>query len=98
MALACGVVVAASSPVRSFGVIAGGLFVLAVSWAEVLLSSHLPSDVMGGYLVATFWALIVLAELSVLPARLRDRMRGTGLSLRLRAPSLTTATATAVIV
>ena len=78
--------------------IVGGLFVLAVSWSEVLLSSHLPSDLMGGYLVATFWALLTLAELSALPARLRARSRRIARGLTLRVPSLATATATIVIV
>lgn len=98
MALACGLVVVASPALRSLAVIAGGLFVLAVSWSEVLLSSHLPSDLMGGYLVATFWALLVLAELSALPARLRAGKRRDTHGLSLRVPSLATATATIVIV
>lgn len=97
MALACGVVIVAPPALRSVGVIVGGLFVMGVSWAEVLLSSHLPSDVMGGYLVATFWALLVLAELSALPARLRAGMRRVEYG-SLRVPSLATATATLVTI
>ena len=98
MALACGIVIVASPALRSLGVIAGGLFVLAVSWSEVLLSAHLPSDVMGGYLVGTFWALLVLAALSATPARLRAGGRRIGQGLAVRVPSLATATATIVIV
>jgi undecaprenyl-diphosphatase len=94
MALGCGIVIVASPALRSYGVIAGGLFVMAVSWSEVLLSAHLPSDVMGGYLVGTFWALLALAALSAMPAHLHAESRG----LALRSPSLATATATLVIV
>jgi undecaprenyl-diphosphatase len=98
MALVCGVVIVATPALRSLGVIAGGLFVMAVSWSEVLLSAHLPSDVMGGYLVGTFWALLALAALSAMPTRLRNGDRRTAWDPGLRLPSLSTATATIVIV
>lgn len=98
MAVACGVVIVASPGLRSLGVIAGGLFVLAVSWSEVLLSAHLPSDVMGGYLVGTFWALLALAALAALPAGFRTGHQHDGRGLTFRVPSLATATATIVIV
>jgi membrane-associated phospholipid phosphatase len=98
MALACGAVLVASPALRALGVIVGGLFVFAVSWSAVLLSSHLPSDVMGGYLVATFWAFLVIAALAITPPRLRARRGDTERGPPLRMPSLATATATIVIV
>jgi membrane-associated phospholipid phosphatase len=75
MALACAVVIAGRRAYRPLCTLAGGLFVLAVSWSILVLSSHLPSDVIGGWLVATFWALVVLAGLSTLPARLHTALR-----------------------
>jgi membrane-associated phospholipid phosphatase len=99
MALACSVVIAALPAYRSLSTLVAGLFVLAVSWSILVLSSHLPSDVIGGWLVATFWALIVLAGLSTLPARLHAAVRRRS---RPRAtvpnPSLVTVTAIIVIV
>ena len=98
MALACGLVIVASPALRSLGVVAGGLFVLAVAWSEVVLSSHLPSDVLGGYLVATFWALLALAGLCATPARVRELGRRIGAGGAPPVLSLTAATATIVIV
>lgn len=97
MAVACSAVIAAPFGIRPLAELAGGVFALAVSWAEVVLGSHLPSDVMGGYLVATFWALLVIAGLCVVPAPLQEaeRRRIEGW-LRPRGPSLVTATAAMV--
>jgi membrane-associated phospholipid phosphatase len=41
----------------------GTLFTLAVSFSLLILQWHFPSDVVGGYLVATAWGLVTLAGL-----------------------------------
>jgi membrane-associated phospholipid phosphatase len=41
----------------------GIVFTLAVSFSILILAWHFPSDVVGGYLVATAWGLVVLAGL-----------------------------------
>jgi membrane-associated phospholipid phosphatase len=41
----------------------GGAFALAVGGALLVLAWHMPSDVLGGYLLATFWAALAFAAL-----------------------------------
>jgi membrane-associated phospholipid phosphatase len=41
----------------------GVAFVLAVGGALLVLAWHMPSDVVGGYLLATFWAALAFAVL-----------------------------------
>ena len=36
----------------------GAVFALAVGVALLVLAWHMPSDVVGGYLLATFWAAL----------------------------------------
>lgn len=43
----------------------GVAFALAVGVALLILAWHMPSDVLGGYLLATFWALLAVAALRV---------------------------------
>lgn len=47
----------------------GGLFTVAVSFSILMLVWHFPSDVVGGYLVATAWGLVALAALTAVNAR-----------------------------
>jgi hypothetical protein len=51
----------------------GGVFALAVSFSIMVLRWHFPSDVVGGYLVATAWALAALAALRYAQARWPER-------------------------
>jgi membrane-associated phospholipid phosphatase len=44
----------------------GGAFALAVGVALLVLAWHMPSDVVGGYLLATFWVALALAVLRAL--------------------------------
>jgi len=44
----------------------GALFVLAVSLSLLVLAWHMPSDVVGGILLATLWTALALAALRVL--------------------------------
>ena len=41
----------------------GAAFALAVGCALLILAWHMPSDVLGGYLVATLWAALLVAVL-----------------------------------
>lgn len=41
----------------------GAAFALAVGGALLVLAWHMPSDVLGGYLLATFWAALAFAAL-----------------------------------
>jgi membrane-associated phospholipid phosphatase len=41
----------------------GAVFVLAVGCSLLILQWHMPSDVLGGYLVATCWAALAVAAL-----------------------------------
>ena len=54
---------------RPLVAIAGGLFTLAVSISLLILGWHFPSDVVGGQLLATTWALVALAALRIAEAR-----------------------------
>jgi membrane-associated phospholipid phosphatase len=46
----------------------GALYALAAGCSLLILAWHMPSDVLGGYLVATLWAALAVACL-----RLADR-------------------------
>jgi membrane-associated phospholipid phosphatase len=41
----------------------GAIFAAAVAYAILILAWHFPSDVLGGYLVATLWVLLAVAGL-----------------------------------
>jgi membrane-associated phospholipid phosphatase len=41
----------------------GGAYVVAVGLALLILAWHMPSDVLGGYLLATLWAALAVAAL-----------------------------------
>jgi membrane-associated phospholipid phosphatase len=69
MSLALASVIVAPRAWRPLVAAAGALFALAVGFALVALGWHFPSDVVGGYLVATTWALVTLAALKLADAR-----------------------------
>ncbi len=55
----------------------GAMFVGAVGVSLLILAWHLPSDVLGGYLVGTLWMALALAGLRAAEARSRSvRLRG----------------------
>ena len=41
----------------------GALYAVAVGFALLILAWHMPSDVLGGYLMATLWAALAVAAL-----------------------------------
>lgn len=54
----------------------GAMFVAGVGFSLLLLAWHLPSDVLGGYLVGTLWAALAVAGLRAGEARSRSRRLG----------------------
>jgi membrane-associated phospholipid phosphatase len=52
----------------------GGLFALAVGFSLLTLAWHMPSDVIGGYLLAALWASAAVALLCLLDARRPGRV------------------------
>jgi membrane-associated phospholipid phosphatase len=63
MALALAAILVAPQAWRPLVALAGAIFAVAVSESLMLLAWHFPSDVAGGYLVATSAALTTLAAL-----------------------------------
>lgn len=61
MALAIALVLVVSPRLRPAAALVGAGLALGVSFSIVSLGWHLPSDVIGGFLLATGWALVLLA-------------------------------------
>jgi membrane-associated phospholipid phosphatase len=83
----CAVLVAPARR-RAAVAILGGLFAAAIGASLLILAWHLPSDVLGGYLVAALWAALALAGLRMADRRresARSRRRSGGPGLRARA-------------
>ena len=53
----------------------GVIFALVVGLALLILAWHMPSDVLGGYLLATLWASLAVAALNWKRPRSRPRVR-----------------------
>jgi membrane-associated phospholipid phosphatase len=51
----------------------GAAFTVAVSFALLILQWHFPSDIVGGYLVATTWGFVSIALLGYINERWPDR-------------------------
>jgi membrane-associated phospholipid phosphatase len=51
----------------------GAIFTILVSFAILILAYHFPSDIVGGYLIATAWGLVAFAALSTVNARWPQR-------------------------
>jgi len=63
MALALCAVLVAPRRLRPFVALLGAAYVLAASIALLVLAWHMPSDVLGGILVASLWMAIAVAAL-----------------------------------
>ncbi len=63
MALVLSAVLAAPARLRPLVAIIGGAFAAAVGAALLILAWHMPSDVLGGYLVASLWMALAVAAL-----------------------------------
>jgi hypothetical protein len=69
MALAFCCVLAVPARLRPAVATAGAAFAVAVSYSFLALGWHYPSDVLGGYLVATAWAMVAVTWLASAEAR-----------------------------
>jgi membrane-associated phospholipid phosphatase len=69
MSLALALVLVAPRAWRPIAAAVGGVFVVAVGLSVVIETWHYPSDVVGGFLLATGWALVALAGLRAAEAR-----------------------------
>jgi membrane-associated phospholipid phosphatase len=61
MALALCAVIVAPKRLRPIAACLGAVFATAVGFSLLILARHMPSDVVGGYLVAALWVSIALA-------------------------------------
>jgi hypothetical protein len=73
MALALAAVIAVPRAWRPLVAVAGVSFATAVSFAIVSLGWHYPSDIVGAYMVAATWTLLLLAALRAAEQRWPDR-------------------------
>jgi membrane-associated phospholipid phosphatase len=73
----CAVLVAPQR-LRPTVAVLGAMFAAGVGFSLVLLAWHLPSDVLGGYLVGTLWIALAVAGLRTAEARSRSRRFGSG--------------------
>jgi membrane-associated phospholipid phosphatase len=73
MSLAFAAVLVAPAAWRPLVATAGAVFAVAVSESIMLLAWHFPSDVVGGFLVATASAFMVIAALRAADARWPER-------------------------
>jgi membrane-associated phospholipid phosphatase len=69
MSLALCFVLVVGPRLRPLAAVIGAGYAIAVGYALVALGYHLPSDVLGGYLVAATFALVGAAALAALEAR-----------------------------
>ncbi len=63
LALALCAVLVAPRRLRPAAVVLGALFASAVAYAILIQAWHFPSDVLGGFLVATTWTLLAVGAL-----------------------------------
>jgi membrane-associated phospholipid phosphatase len=75
MALALSLVLVAPVRLRPLVASIGGLYVVAVGCSLLILAWHMPSDVLGGFLVASFWMALAVAALRFVDRRWPPRVR-----------------------
>ncbi len=63
LALALSAVLVAPARLRPLVAVIGAAFALAVGCSLLILAWHMPSDVLGGYLVAMLWTALAVAAL-----------------------------------
>jgi membrane-associated phospholipid phosphatase len=69
LALALSAVLVARPPWRALVACVGALYTLAVAVSLLILSEHMPSDVLGGLLLATLWMALAVAALRAAETR-----------------------------
>lgn len=85
MALAIALVIVMPPRLRSAAAVLGSTLALGVSFSVVSMGWHFPSDVIGGYLLAAGWALVLLAGLRAAADRFPERAGRSALAQRSRA-------------
>lgn len=89
MSLAIALVIVVPARLRPLAAVVGAGFALSVSFSIVALGWHFPSDVAGGFLLASFWALVLLAaEARWLQRSVRGRLADAGRAAADRAAAL----------
>jgi len=83
MTLAACAVLAAPRAARRISAALGAVLALGVGYSVVTLGWHYPSDVVGGFLLATIWTLVVVAALQAAEARWPQRVGRTRFSAAL---------------
>lgn len=78
MSLALGLVLVVGPGLRAPAALLGAVYAITIGYALVALGFHLPSDVLGGYLVAATFTLLGAAALAALEARHPERARPVG--------------------
>jgi len=73
LALVLCAVLAAAPRWRAPVALIGGAYALAVGVALLILAWHMPSDVLGGYLVASLWTALAVAALRAAERRWPSR-------------------------
>lgn len=75
-ALALCVVLVTPERLRPVAAALGAVFMAGVGFSLLILAWHLPSDVLGGYLVGALWVALAVAGLRAAAARSGSRRRG----------------------
>jgi membrane-associated phospholipid phosphatase len=75
LALVYAAVLVTPPRLRPIAATIGALFALAVGCSLLILAWHMPSDVLGGYLVATLWAALAVAAVRASYRRWPPRSR-----------------------
>ena len=78
LALVLAAILVAPRRLRPLVAAIGGAFALAVGAALLILAWHMPSDVLGGYLVASLWAALLVAALRAAERRWPRRASSLG--------------------
>lgn len=73
LSLALGAVLVAPRALRPLIAALGALFALGIGFCQLVLARHLPSDVLAGYLVASFWTALAIAALRASESRQPSR-------------------------
>ena len=98
MSIALAAVLVVPARARPLAAVVGMAFALGVSFCVVILGSHFPSDVLGGFLLAAFWTLVVAAAVTAASARWPERTGRTKLTASLgRAADAATTLGTAAL-
>jgi hypothetical protein len=96
MALACALVLVVPGRLRPLAAPVGGAVATVVGLATVVLRWHFPSDVLGGFLVAALWTLLVVAVHEALLGGARAPVRPGGTRGTVLASGLAVVAAVAV--